>query len=191
MSDRAARVLDRVSDRGFHLFAGALSLMVFGVLAYLLIGRDPAEAPGGRLRALPAVNAALNSTAALLLSTGWVCIRRGARRAHQSCMLAAFVTSTLFLVSYVAYHYVHGDTPYPGSGGLRAIYLAILASHVLCSMAVLPLALAALYWAAKGAFERHKKVTRWALPIWLYVSVTGVAIYFMLRSALSSGTPLA
>ena len=171
------------SDRAFYAFNATLSAAAIGFLGYILLVRRGTAGTGLDLRFLPAVNAALNATAACLLVAGWVAIRRGARRAHQYLMVSAFAASALFLVCYVAYHSVHGDTKFTGVGPIRTVYFTILASHVVLSLTVLPLALTAFYLAWRGAFERHKRVTRWALPIWLYVSVTGVAIYFFLRGS--------
>jgi putative membrane protein len=96
-------------------------------------------------------------------------------------MISAFCASSLFLVGYVAYHYVHGDTKYAGQGALRYVYFGVLISHVLLSMAVVPMALASFYYAFRERFQTHARIARILLPIWLYVSVTGVLIYFMLR----------
>ena len=171
------------ADRTFFAFAAVVTLGVLVFLTWILRLRphDPGAAAG--LAFLPAVNASLNGLAATLLSAGWVAIRRGARRLHQWCMVSAFGASALFFVSYAVYHWAHGDTRYPGTGPARTVYLAVLASHVVLSALVPPLALVALWFAARGAFERHKAVTRWALPVWLYVSVTGVAIFVKLRAA--------
>jgi putative membrane protein len=172
----------RASDRSFFVVNAIVSAIALSVLYWLLIGRRGiAGAPGGPdVSALPSVNALLNGTSGVLLAAGWLAIRRRARRAHAGLMIAAFVSSSLFLVSYLVYHYVHGDTRFPGHGALKAVYLAVLASHVLLSMAVVPLALTAFWFAYRRAFGRHKKVTRVLLPIWLYVSVTGVVVYWML-----------
>jgi len=129
---------------------------------------------------LPTVNATLNALAALLLVAGYAMIRRGRRRAHRALMIAAFTTSALFLVSYVIYHAGAGSKPFEGRGTLRPIYFAILFSHVVLAAAILPLALVTLARALKGRFDRHAAIARWTLPIWLYVSVTGVAVYVML-----------
>jgi len=99
-------------------------------------------------------------------------------------MVSTFAASSLFLVGYLAYHYVHGDTRYAGTGAMKAVYLIILATHVLLSMPVVPLALVAFYFAWRQDFRRHRKVTRWLAPMWLYVSVTGVVVFFMLRGSL-------
>src|SRR4029078_3550686 len=137
------------------------------------------------LRFLRAVNASLNATAALLLLAGWVAIRRGSMHVHRVLMVGAFVASSLFLVCSRAYRAVHGDTRYAGTGPMRAVYLTVLATHVLLSTAVIPLALAAFWFALRREFRRHRRVTRVLWPIWMYVSVTGVVIFFMLRSSYS------
>lgn len=179
-----APVSSRVSDRAFYVFTGVVSVAALAFLSYILLIRRGGPVGNVDLRFLPAVNASLNATAATLLIAGWVAIRRGARQAHQYFMVSAFVASALFLVCYLAYHYVHGDTRYAGDGIGRVIYLCILASHVLLSMPVVPMALMAFYFAWRKSWERHRKLTRWLAPIWVYVSVTGVAIFFMLRSSL-------
>jgi len=129
---------------------------------------------------LPTVNASLNGLAALLLATGYVMIRRGRVNAHRACMIAAFATSALFLVSYVVYHAGAGSRPFEGQGAIRLVYFAILVSHVILAAAILPLAIVTLARALRGQFDRHAALARWTLPIWLYVSVTGVAVYLML-----------
>lgn len=129
---------------------------------------------------LPAVNASLNALAALLLLAGWLSIRSGRRRAHARCMLGAVAASAAFLASYVVYHLEVGSVPYQGTGPLRVVYFAILISHVLLAMTVPPLAALTLWAALRERFDRHKRIARWTLPIWAYVSVTGVAIYAML-----------
>ena len=170
------------SDRRFFLINAIVSVVALAFLAYLLMVHR--GSPGTvDLRFMPAVNATLNGLSASLLVAGWIAIKNKAPRAHKYCMVSAFSASALFLVGYVAYHYVHGDTKYQGHGPLRTIYLLILASHVLLSMAVVPLSLSAFYFAFKRSFATHRKITRWALPIWLYVSVTGVVVFFMLRGS--------
>jgi len=129
---------------------------------------------------LPAVNASLNAVSSVLLATGWVFIRRREISRHRACMLAAFVTSALFLTSYLVYHAEVGSVPYPGQGPIRTVYYVILLTHVLLAASILPLALITLSRALATRFDRHKKIARWTLPIWLYVSVTGVVIYVML-----------
>ncbi len=132
------------------------------------------------LRDLPAVNATLNATAAAWLVAGLVMVRRRRIRAHRACMLAAFATSTLFLVSYLVYHAQVGSTPFTGQGAVRLAYFAILISHTVLAALVPPLALITLVRGLRGRIPAHRAIARWTLPIWLYVSVTGVAVYWML-----------
>ena len=129
---------------------------------------------------LPALNATLNAIAALLLVVGYVFIRRGELRKHRACMIAAFATSALFLVSYLVYHAQVGSRPFTGQGPIRVVYFTILISHVILAAAILPLALMTLSRALRGRFDRHVPIARWTLPVWLYVSVTGVIVYLML-----------
>ncbi|MCL4180242.1 MAG: DUF420 domain-containing protein [Verrucomicrobia bacterium] len=130
---------------------------------------------------LPALNATLNGVSAVLLGMGYYFIRRGRSRAHRNCMIGAVVTSTLFLTSYLYYHAnVEAVTRFVNPAGFRPVYLSILISHTLLAAVLLPLVLIALYRAARGQFERHRRVARWAWPVWIYVSVTGVFIYLLL-----------
>lgn len=129
---------------------------------------------------LPAVNAVLNATAAVLLVIGYVLIRRRQLRAHRAVMLAAFGMSTLFLVSYLIYHANVGSRPFPGQGTIRTVYFVILISHIILAALIVPLALVTLTRGLRERFDRHVPIARWTLPIWLYVSVTGVIVYLML-----------
>jgi putative membrane protein len=128
----------------------------------------------------PALNAALNATSAVLLSTGYVMIRRGRVLAHKSCMGLAFLSSMAFLVSYVLYHVKVGSVAFRGEGWIRPVYFTLLASHTVLAASIVPLALITLSRALREDFVRHKRIARWTLPLWLYVSVTGVLIYFLL-----------
>ena len=130
---------------------------------------------------LPSLNAALNTTCALLLAGGFVAIRRGRKGLHRTLMIGAASTSALFLVSYGLRVALTGTHRYPGEGAARAFYLAVLGSHTLLAAAVVPLVLWTLYLALVSArFQSHRRVARWTLPVWLYVSVTGVVVYWML-----------
>ncbi|MFQ5913449.1 MAG: DUF420 domain-containing protein [Nitrospinota bacterium] len=129
---------------------------------------------------LPALNATLNSASALLLAAGYVFIRCKSVRAHMTCMLFAFGVSILFLTSYLTYHYHVGSVRFGGQGWIRPVYFSILFTHTVLAAATLPLALITLYRAWKQKFDRHARIARWTLPIWLYVSVTGVVVYLML-----------
>ena len=132
---------------------------------------------------LPALNASLNAASAVLLCAGYVFIRRKRVAAHRACMLLALLTSALFLASYLTYHYHAGSVPYRGSGWTRPVYFTLLISHTILAVAVVPLALITVARAARGRFDRHVKIARLTLPIWIYVSVTGVVIYWMLYPA--------
>src|SRR6266550_7564466 len=129
---------------------------------------------------LPHLNALLNSASAVLLLAGWTFIRRLRIRAHRNCQISAVVTSTLFLASYLTYHYYHGATRFAGQGIARPIYFTILISHTMLAVVIVPLVIVTLIRAARGDFFRHKRIARWTLPLWLYVSVTGVLVYLML-----------
>jgi uncharacterized membrane protein YozB (DUF420 family) len=129
---------------------------------------------------LPHLNAVLNAIAAVLLIRGWILIRQHRWQQHRRCMIAAFATSGLFLTSYVIYHANAGSRPFPGTGPWRTVYFAILVPHVLLAAAVLPLALVTLRRGLRRDDTRHRRLARWTLPIWLFVSVTGVIVYLML-----------
>jgi uncharacterized membrane protein YozB (DUF420 family) len=129
---------------------------------------------------LPHLNAALNAIAAALLIRGWFLIRRRRWQEHRRHMIAAFVTSALFLLSYVTYHAQAGSRPFPGTGLARTIYFSILIPHVILAAAVLPLALVTLRRGLRRDDARHRRLARWTLPIWLFVSVSGVFVYLML-----------
>jgi putative membrane protein len=168
------------SDRSFWVFNAVVSTAAIGFLGWLLLVRE-----GGGVNAdlsfMPGVNATLNATSATLLVLGFGAIRSGRREIHKRLMVSAFAASAVFLIGYVLYHYAHGDTQYQGAGTIRIVYFAILITHVLLSIVMLPMILTTFYLAARERFATHKRLARWTLPIWLYVSVTGVVIYFMLR----------
>jgi len=129
---------------------------------------------------LPTINAALNTTCALLLCAGFLAIRRDRRRLHAGLMLGALTASVLFLVSYLVYHAFRGSTPYTKEGWTRPLYFAILISHIILAAVNVPLVIVTVVRAARRRFEAHKRIARWTLGVWLYVSVTGVVIYLML-----------
>ena len=132
------------------------------------------------VRDLPALNAALNSCAAVLLTWGWFLIRKGRRETHRRVMIAAFSVSVAFLISYLIYHAQVGSVRFQKTGPIRAVYLGILLTHTVLAAAVPFLAGISLYRGLTGNFEKHRRIARWTLPIWLYVSVTGVIVYWML-----------
>ncbi|MGH7320598.1 MAG: DUF420 domain-containing protein [Candidatus Rokuibacteriota bacterium] len=130
--------------------------------------------------ALPTVNAVLNGTSAMLLVTGYLLIRRRRVTAHKACMVTAFVTSTTFLVSYLTLRYYAGMTRFTGEGWIRPVYFTILVSHTIIAATIVPLALVTLTRALRARFDRHVRIARWTLPLWLYVSITGVLVYLIL-----------
>lgn len=132
------------------------------------------------ISSLPKVNAVLNAISAVFLVSGYIFIRRRNIAAHKRCMLTAFVASTIFLVSYLTYHYQAGMKRFTGQGPVRPVYLSILFSHTVLAVVIVPLVLITLSRALRGAFDRHVAIARRTLPIWLYVSVTGVVVYWML-----------
>ena len=132
------------------------------------------------LHALPAVNATLNAASALLLAVGYGCIKARRIAAHRAAMSAAFVASTLFLISYITYHAQVGRVHFPGQGWIRPIYFTILTTHTALALIIVPLALRTLYLAGRARFDAHRAIARVTLPLWFYVSVTGVVIYWLL-----------
>ncbi|MEE9225338.1 MAG: DUF420 domain-containing protein [Bacteroidota bacterium] len=129
---------------------------------------------------LPTVNATLNATSAVLLLVGHRYIKRGKMRPHKLCMISAIVVSTLFLVSYLTYHFEVGSVSFQGQGWVRPVYFSILISHTILAVAIVPLVVLTLLRALKERFDKHARIARWTYPIWLYVSVTGVIVYVML-----------
>ena len=137
------------------------------------------------LSQLPALNAILNSASALLIILGYAFIRRRLIRAHRACMIGAFITSTLFLISYLTYHYHHPTTLFQGTGWIRPVYFFILFSHIMLAVVIVPLVLITLSRALRGRFARHRRIARITFPLWIYVSVTGVIVYLMLYQLFS------
>lgn len=129
---------------------------------------------------LPTLNAALNSLSAVLLFTGYLFIRAKNREAHRRCMLLACASSVLFLISYLIYHFNVGSVKFQGQGWIRPVYFTILITHTVLATAMVPLVLMTLSRALRARFDAHRRIARWTLPIWLYVSVTGVVVYWML-----------
>lgn len=129
---------------------------------------------------LPALNATLNAIASVLLVTGYIFIRSGQRQKHRACMIAALVVSGLFLTSYVIYHAQVGSVPFKGTGWIRTLYFAVLIPHVILAAAIVPPILITASRGLTAKYDKHRRIARWTLPVWLYVSVTGVIVYLML-----------
>jgi putative membrane protein len=169
------------SDRAFFIFNAVLSSTAVAFIAFILL-RERTPAGGLDLAFMPAVNAICNALCAACLVMGFVAIRRRAVHVHRVCMVSAFIFSTVFLVGYLTYHFVHGDTRFTGTGAVRAVYFVVLITHIMLSVTVVPLALTSFYFAFRREFRRHRRLNRVFLPIWLYVSLTGVLIFFLLRT---------
>ena len=161
------------------LVSAAASLFLF----WLIYVHPAADAASVRLTFLPALNALLNGLSASALLIGFTFIKAHRIKPHRVSMLIAFLFSSLFLVSYIVNHALHGESHYPGHSLVRTVYLAILISHVSLSVIALPLVLVTFFFSLTGRIPTHRKVARWTFPIWLYVSITGVIVYAMLAAA--------
>lgn len=177
-SVRALEGIDARKALGLILAVSAAALLF---LVWLIYFKAPAAAQVAWVSNLSAVNAALNSLSTVFLLLGFREIRARNFAKHMRFMIAAFITSALFLVSYIVYHHFVGDTPFTGQGFIRPVYFFILISHIVLSIFVVPLVLSSFLFAFSGKFSTHRKVSKWTFPIWLYVSVTGVLVFFMLK----------
>ncbi|MGD0788582.1 MAG: DUF420 domain-containing protein [Terracidiphilus sp.] len=172
-------------ESGTRSAIAAILLISAAATAFLfwLIYIHPAAASGAQYAFLPALNALLNGLSATALAIGYIFIRAHRIPAHRAAMITAFGFSTLFLVSYILHHALHGDVRYPAHAALRALYLPLLASHIVLAIVALPLVLVTFFFSLTGRIAQHRKVARWTFPLWLYVSITGVVTYIMLRLA--------
>jgi putative membrane protein len=159
----------------------ALSAAVVAFLVWLIYFKPAAGETSSLVRALPALNAALNGVSAVLLVLAYTAVRRKQYNRHMTLIFAALVSSTLFFISYVTYHHFHGDTKFTATSAVRPIYFFVLISHIVLSVVVVPLILTSLYLSLSGKFATHKRVARITFPVWLYVSVTGVLIFALLK----------
>lgn len=176
-----ANILNQVSAKAAFRIILSVSIIALAFLIWLIYIKDSAENSYSWVPYLPAANAAFNSLSTLFLLLGFWQIKKRNFSLHMKFMISAFITSTFFLVSYIIYHHFQGDTKFLAEGFIRYVYFFILITHILLSAFVVPLVLTSFYQALTGNFKKHKKISRWTFPIWLYVSVTGVAIFFMLR----------
>lgn len=150
---------------------------------FWLIYVHPAASTSSELAFLPALNAGFNGLSAVALLMGYTFIRARRIRAHRTAMISAFAFSTMFLVGYIVHHALHGDVRYPAHAALRGVYLPLLASHILLAVVALPLVLTTFFFSLSGRIPQHRRIARWTFPLWLYVSVTGVIVWVMLRMA--------
>lgn len=177
----SSKILEQISvKKALGLIIG-LSIVAVLFLFWLIYFKEGAEAPVSWIQDLSAVNAGLNALSTIFLLLAFREIKRRNFQNHMRFNLAAFVTSSLFLVSYVVYHHFVGDTKFMGEGFIRPVYFFILITHIVLSIFVVPLVLASFYFAFSGKFRTHRKVSRYTFPVWLYVSVTGVLVFFMLK----------
>jgi putative membrane protein len=170
-----------MSNRLFMVLNLLFSGLAIGFLVWLLFLR---QGRGGdsSLDFLPSINASMNFITTAFLIRGYLAIKSGNRALHAFCQKSAFVFSTVFLVGYIVYHSVHGDSHFQGTGFIRPIYFVILISHILLSVLTLPMVLATFFFAISGRFETHRKIAKFTFPVWLYVSMTGVLIFLILKS---------
>jgi len=183
MGPTATTSQPRASTRPAIAAILAISLAATLFLFWLIYEHPASDTASVRLPFLPALNALLNGLSATALMIGYTFIRARRIAAHRASMITAFIFSTLFLGSYVLHHYLHGDVRYPVHGAYRSLYLPLLASHILLAVVALPMVLVTFFFSLTGRFPQHRKVARWTFPLWLYVSLTGVITYVMLRLA--------
>jgi putative membrane protein len=177
----SSKILEQISAKKALGIILGLSVVAVLFLFWLIYFNEGSETAPTWVKNLSAVNAGLNSLSTIFLLLAFREIKRKDFQKHMRFNLAAFVTSSLFLVSYVVYHHFVGDTKFMGEGFIRPVYFFILITHIVLSIFVVPLVLASFYFSLSGKFNTHKKVSRWTFPIWLYVSVTGVLVFFMLK----------
>jgi putative membrane protein len=166
------------------IFGISIAACIF--LLWLIYIHPAADASQTKFAFLPALNALLNGLSAVALLVGYTFIRAKKIAAHRAAMFTAFAFSTLFLICYILHHALHGDVLYPHNGSLRPLYLVLLSTHILLAIVALPMILITFFFSLTGRFPMHRKIARWTFPIWLYVSVTGVITYMMLRMAMGS-----
>jgi putative membrane protein len=173
---------EAVSNRTVLVLSILLSTLVIGFLLWLIYFKEKPDGLVASLSILPALNATLNALSACSLVAGFISIRRGLVNTHRNFMFSALTFSALFLVSYILYHSAHGDTVFRGTGIVRPVYFFILISHILLTVVALPMILTTVFFALTGRFAAHRRIARVTFPAWLYISITGVAIFFMLRA---------
>ena len=181
MTEHAAPAADNIRPIVTRILA--ISGVAFVFLLWLLYFKTSSDQTNpDSLSMLPAVNAGLNGTVSLLIVAAVIAIKNGKRRLHMGMMITAIVLSVTFLASYILYHSIHGNTPFVTEGTLRYVYYGILITHVACTVFALPLIMSSVFFAATKRYALHRKVVKFTVPFWMYVSVTGVVIYFLLKA---------
>lgn len=170
-----------MKDKTAYLIIGILSVVVPLLVAVLLFLPQFISLGNQDFTFLPHLNAILNSSTAFCLILALVFVKNKNYKAHQYSMFSGLILSTLFLLSYVVYHSQVESTPFGGEGIIRTVYFSLLLSHILLSVVVIPFVLLAFYYALKGNFDKHKKIVKWGYPIWLYVAISGVTVYYLIR----------
>ncbi|QMU27211.1 DUF420 domain-containing protein [Adhaeribacter radiodurans] len=168
------------NDRTYLIVIAILSVAVPALVAFLLFMPQTGKLGNVNVTFLPKLHALLNSLTAIALVTGYSFVKRKNIRGHRFAMVTAFTLSAFFLISYVTYHYQAEPTRYGGEGTLKAIYYVILLTHIVLAAVIVPLVLLSVYFAVSDQINRHRKIARWTFPIWLYVAITGVVVYFMI-----------
>lgn len=171
-----------VTNRTVFISSFIASLAVIGFLVWLIYLKESPAALESSESVLPAVNACLNALSACFITAGYIFIKRGRINIHRGLMVAALVSSALFLITYIWYHNTHGDTPFRGVGFIRPVYFFVLISHILLTVVALPMILTTVFFALTTKFEAHKRIARYTFPAWLYVSITGVLIFIFLKA---------
>ncbi len=170
-----------ISNRNFYLINAVVTTLALSFLLWLIYFRQGGSEANLAVSKLPAVNAALNAISTIVLLIGFWAIKNGREVLHKNLMITAFCVSAMFLLSYVYYHSLQGDTKFLGTGLVRPVYFFILISHIVLSMAVFPMILSTIYFGITDKRKTHRKIAKFTFPIWLYVSITGVIIFFLLR----------
>lgn len=174
-------LLKSLHERTLTLIIYAISLVIFLTVLFLLMFPQTLAVGGGiNLTYLPAFHAFLNGSCAVILMMGFVAVRNKKFRLHKTFMVSAFILSSIFLISYVIYHSQAAPTKFGGVGVIRTIYFVILISHIILAAGILPLALFTIARSWRGEFDKHKRLARWTFPLWLYVAITGVIVYFLI-----------
>jgi len=174
--------MSAISDRTFYIWNAVITVAAMSFLVWLIFIQKGSSESNLAASYLPALNAVLNATAACLLIAGRTAIAKRRESLHRTLMLTAFVASATFLVCYIYYHSLQGDTKFLGEGWIRPVYFFILISHIVLSMIVFPMILSSIYFGLGDRRKTHRRIASITFPVWLYVSVTGVVIFFMLRA---------
>ncbi len=169
-----------ISDKGFFRLVLGITIAVLSLVIVLQILPDSMRPTASFAKLLPATNALLNSLVSVLLVLGFLAIKSGKKGLHQAYMLSAFILSTLFLLSYVTYHVCAAHTVFGGIGAIRVVYFTVLITHIVLAAVILPMVLYTVHYSTSGNFIKHKKLARITFPLWLYVSISGVIVYFMI-----------